>query len=65
MLRSSLPSNAGRTVKEPTSEQKTTSIAPIPIDVKIFVPANSIPAIAIKTVKPEMSTACPEVAAAR
>jgi hypothetical protein len=65
MWRSSLPSSAGRTVSDPTSAQKTTSIAPIPIDVKIFVPANNIPAIAIRTVKPEISTACPEVAAAR
>ena len=40
-------------------------MAPIPIDVKIFVPAKSIPAIATSTVKPEMRTACPEVAAAR
>ena len=61
----SLPSSAGSTVSEPTSEVKTTSIAPIPIEVKIFVPANSIPAIAISTVTPEISTACPEVAAAR
>ena len=43
----------------------TTSIAPTPIEVKIFVPESSIPAIAISTVPPEMSTAWPEVAAAR
>ena len=37
----------------------------MPIDVNTFEPAKSIPAIAIKTVTPEMSTACPDVAAAR
>ena len=61
----SLPSSAGSTVREPTSEMKTTSIAPIPIEVKMFVPASSKPAIAISTVTPEIKTACPEVAAAR
>ena len=61
----SLPSSAGSTVSEPTSAVKTTSIAPMPIDVKIFEPARSMPAIAISTVTPEISTACPEVAAAR
>ena len=61
----SLPSSAGSTVSEPTIAANTTSIAPIPIDVKIFEPASSIPAIAISTVPPEMSTAWPDVAAAR
>ena len=61
----SFPRTAGSTVSEPTSERKTTIIAPIPIEVKIFVPASSIPAIAIRTVTPEIRTACPEVAAAR
>ncbi len=61
----SFPSRAGSTVSEPTSERKTTIIAPMPIDVKIFEPANSIPAIAMRTVTPEISTAWPEVAAAR
>ena len=40
-------------------------IVPIPIDVKTGLPASSIPAIAISTVRPETSTACPEVAAVR
>ena len=53
----SVPSSAGSTVSEPSSEVKTTSMAPIPSEVKIFEPAKSIPAIATSTVKPEMSTA--------
>ena len=61
----SFASSAGSTVSEPTIAAKTTSIAPIPIDVKIFEPESSIPAIAISTVPPEMSTAWPDVAAAR
>ena len=36
-----------------------------PSDVKILEPASSMPAIAISTVTPEISTACPDVAAAR
>ena len=40
------------------------SIAPTAIDVKIALPVNSIPAIAISTVRPEISTACPDVAPA-
>ena len=52
-------------MSEPTIARKTTIIAPIPIEVKIFEPAKSIPAIAISTVPPEIRTACPEVAAAR
>ena len=35
----SLPSSAGSTVSEPTSDVKTTIIAPMPIEVKIFEPA--------------------------
>lgn len=50
---------------EPTIEENTTIIVPTPIDVKIFDPASSMPAIAISTVPPEMSTAWPDVAAAR
>ena len=61
----SLPSSAGSTVSDPTIAANTTSIAPTPIDVKIFEPESSIPAIAIRTVPPEMSTAWPDVAAAR
>ena len=36
-----------------------------PIVVKILFPANSIPAIAVRTVTPEISTAWPDVAAVR
>ena len=60
----SFASSAGRTVSEPTTEQKTTIIAPSPTDVKTAEPASSIPAIATITVAPETSTAWPEVAAA-
>jgi hypothetical protein len=60
-----LPSSAGSTVSEPTIVVKTTSIAPIPIELNTLLPANSIPAIAISTVPPEISTARPDVAAAR
>ena len=42
----------------------TTSIVPMPKATKIGLPANSSPAIAVSTVRPEMSTARPEVAAA-
>ena len=58
-------SSAGSTVSEPMTAVKTTIIVPIPIVVKIALPANSIPAIAIRTVAPEMRTAWPEVAAVR
>ena len=61
----SLWSSAGRTLSEPSSAHRTTRIVPAPIVVKIAFPANSIPVIAISTVAPEMSTACPEVAAVR
>ncbi len=59
------PSRAGSTVNEPTIAVNTTRIAPIPIESNTFVPDSSIPAIAIRTVMPEASTARPEVAAAR
>ena len=42
----------------------TTSIVPMPKPTKIGLPANSRPAIATITVRPEMSTARPDVAAA-
>jgi len=58
-------SNAGSTVSDPAIAQKTTSIVPMPIVVKIALPAISIPAIAISTVAPETSTACPDVRAVR
>jgi hypothetical protein len=43
---------------------KTTIIVPRPIEVKTVLPANSIPAMAINTVPPEISTAWPDVPAA-
>ena len=44
-----VPRSAGSTISEPTSDVKTTMIVPIPIEVKIFDPANSIPAIATRS----------------
>ena len=55
---------AGRKVIEPSTATATTSIVPMPKPMKIALPANSSPAIAVITVRPEMSTARPEVAAA-
>ena len=42
----------------------TTMIVPMPNDEKIALPEKNMPAIAAITVKPEISTARPEVAAA-
>ena len=53
----SFESAAGRTVSEPTTAQSTTSIVPNAIDVKILLLAMNIPAMAISTVMPEISTA--------
>jgi hypothetical protein len=55
---------AGSTDSEPISATATISIDPTAIDVKMFEPVKSMPAIAIITVSPEMSTAWPEVEAA-
>ena len=55
---------AGRKVSEPITVTATTSIVPMPKAEKIGLPANSSPAIAVITVRPEMSTARPDVAAA-
>jgi hypothetical protein len=51
-------------VTEPIIATATTMIAPTPSEVNVRPPAKNIPAIAIMTVKPETSTARPEVAAA-
>ncbi len=48
---------AGRIVSEPTIATEIMIIVPIPIDVNTGLPASSIPAIAIRTVRPETSTA--------
>ena len=55
---------AGRTVSEPIIATATTIIVPIANDMNVLSPETSIPAIAIITVMPEISTARPDVAAA-
>ena len=55
---------AGSTVSEPTSATATTRMVPVANDWNVGVPARYIPAMAIITVKPETSTARPDVAAA-
>ncbi len=57
--------SAGSTVTDPITAERTTSIVPIAIPVKTRLPAMNRPAIAIRTVAPEISTACPDVEAAR
>ena len=57
-------SAAGRTVSEPRTATATTRIVPSPIPMKIVLPVTNMPAIATITVRPEISTARPEVAAA-
>ena len=59
-----MESSAGRTVTEPTIATATTMIVPVANDVKVELPVKYMPAIATMTVKPEISTARPEVAAA-
>jgi hypothetical protein len=56
--------SAGSTVSEPSIAMPTTIIVAMPKPRYDLSPANIIPAIAIITVKPEMSTERPEVAAA-
>ncbi len=60
----SLDSSAGRTVSEPIIATPTTRIVPVAIEAKPLSPVRYMPAIAAMTVKPETSTARPEVAAA-
>ena len=60
----SFESTAGRTVSEPIIATATTIIVPIDIEMNVLSPENSIPAIAISTVMPEIRTERPEVAAA-
>ena len=57
-------STAGSTVSEPTIATATTIIVPIANDMNVLSPEKNIPAIAISTVMPEISTARPDVAAA-
>ena len=60
----SLESMAGRTVSEPTIATPTTRIVPVAIEAKPLSPVKYMPAMAAMTVKPEISTARPDVAAA-
>ncbi len=60
----SFESSAGNTVSDPSIATPTTSIVATPNETNVLSPVKSIPAIATITVKPEMSTDRPEVAAA-
>ena len=55
---------AGSTVSEPIIATATTIIVPIANDMNVLSPESNMPAIAMITVKPEISTARPDVAAA-
>ena len=55
---------AGRTVTEPIIETATTTIVPVANDANVGAPPRYMPAIAMMTVNPDISTARPEVAAA-
>ena len=63
-LSPSFESTAGSTVSEPSTAMPTTRIVPTANDWNTMLPAKNMPAIAIITVRPEMSTAWPDVAAA-
>ena len=63
-LSPSLDSTAGRTVTLPSIATATTSIVPTAKLVNTALPARNMPAIAIRTVRPETRTALPDVAAA-
>ena len=60
----SFESTAGSTVSEPIIATATTIIVPTEKDMNVLSPDRNMPAIAIRTVMPETSTARPEVAAA-
>ena len=59
-----LESTAGSTVSEPITATATTRIVPVANEVNVASPAMYMPAMAIITVKPEIRTARPDVAAA-
>ena len=63
-LRERNESIAGSTLTEPSIATATTMIVPMPNDTKTALPARNMPAMADITVRPETSTARPEVAAA-
>ena len=60
----SFESRAGSTVSEPSIATPTTTIVPVAIEAKPLSPVKYMPAMAAITVKPETSTARPDVAAA-
>ena len=60
----SLESKAGSTVSEPSTATATTRIVARPSDANVESPVRNMPAIATMTVKPEISTERPDVAAA-
>ena len=60
----SFESTAGRTVSEPITATATTRIVPMAKPSNVAEPPKYMPAIAAITVKPEISTARPDVAAA-
>jgi hypothetical protein len=55
---------AGSTVTDPSIVTPTTRIVPTPNEEKIGLPARNMPDIATMTVRPEIRTARPDVAAA-
>ncbi len=55
---------AGSTVSDPIMATATTIMVPMAYDMNVLSPENSIPAMAMMTVKPEIRTARPDVAAA-
>ena len=57
-------STAGSTVSDPSIATATTRIEPVANEVKTEESARYMPAMAVMTVRPDTSTACPEVAAA-
>ena len=63
-LSPSAASTAGSTVSEPITATAITRIVARPMLMKIVLPVSSMPAIAAMTVRPEIRTARPEVAAA-
>ena len=63
-LSPSFESTAGSTVSEPTMATATTRIVPVAKPEKTDEPPKYMPAIATITVRPEIRTARPEVAAA-
>jgi hypothetical protein len=60
----SFESRAGSTVTEPTTATATTRIVAIAIPMNVLSPVKNMPAMAMITVTPEISTDRPDVAAA-